>query len=774
MAGKTIDSTIAGQIGFSPAYNNYITVTDLGGITSSGEALSGTGTLVNDGFISGNSPQALVISTGVVTNQSGGRILDGGYDAVVLGGTPLTNSGVISGGANGIFLSGGASVVNLAGGTISGGAAGIYGSGAITNAGTIAAVGTAKDAVTFRHGLNDLLTVDPGAAFIGTVDGGNTIGAAVASTLIFAPGAGLGTFSGLGSRYVNFADISIVLGGGWYAAGNDTLAAGQKLAAAGALNVSGTLTNSGYISEGQGGFGVSQGRFVNEGTVASTQQPVSDRYGTIVNDGLISMIGRSAIVADIGGSITNGRQGLIKAGVPVQGPRPSYVVGVFGASSLTNAGNIESLQNNDAVSLNSGSLSNLAQATISSVSAGVTGYGVVLNAGTISGGTDAVAFGGNHANRLVVDPGALFLGTVDGGSALSALEFASGGSAGTFSGLDHQYLRFGSVTVDAGAAWTMAGANTLAAGYTLTDSGTLTLAGTLSNSGTLIDTGTLTLAGTLAGTGRLSLGAGGLLVLPGPTGVAETIVGLNQGTIEFVQDFESFVGYGARQLTLSGNVVLNLAGGYTPASFDVTHAGGNTFITACFDGGTEITTAEGPRTVETLNEGDRVLTATGRLAPVRWIGHRRTDLAKHPRPYDVMPVRIRAGAFGEGLPERDLVLSPDHAVFIDGRLIPIRHLINGASIVQETRESVTYWHVELDRHDVILAEGMACESYLDTGNRSAFENASGAVAMTPDFARAVWADEGCAPIVTDTADPALRALHTRLLARATREARDAA
>ena len=84
------------------------------------------------------------------------------------------------------------------------------------------------------------------------------------------------------------------------------------------------------------------------------------------------------------------------------------------------------------------------------------------------------------------------------------------------------------------------------------------------------------------------------------------------------------------------------------------------------------------------------------------------------------PIRIQAGAFAPNTPRRDLLLSPDHAVYVDGRLIPVRYLVNGASIAQVETDSVTYWHVELDRHDVILAEGLAAESYLDTGNRSVF------------------------------------------------------
>lgn len=129
------------------------------------------------------------------------------------------------------------------------------------------------------------------------------------------------------------------------------------------------------------------------------------------------------------------------------------------------------------------------------------------------------------------------------------------------------------------------------------------------------------------------------------------------------------------------------------------------------------------------------------------------------------------------MPTQDLVLSPDHAVFVEGRLVPVRYLVNGRSIVAEHRDSVTYWHVELDRHDLVLAEGAACESYLDTGNREAFEGEA-AMALHPEFGRdlalAVWERQACAPILFDPADLALRARHTRLMARAERQAATAA
>ncbi len=85
-------------------------------------------------------------------------------------------------------------------------------------------------------------------------------------------------------------------------------------------------------------------------------------------------------------------------------------------------------------------------------------------------------------------------------------------------------------------------------------------------------------------------------------------------------------------------------------------------------------------------------------------------------------MRVQAGAFGAAAPHRDLLLSPDHAVLVGGALVPIRYLVNGASIAQVKTDEVSYWDIELDRHDILLAEGLAAESFLDTGNRNAFAN----------------------------------------------------
>ncbi|MGA9868933.1 MAG: Hint domain-containing protein, partial [Acetobacteraceae bacterium] len=169
----------------------------------------------------------------------------------------------------------------------------------------------------------------------------------------------------------------------------------------------------------------------------------------------------------------------------------------------------------------------------------------------------------------------------------------------------------------------------------------------------------------------------------------------------------------------------------------------------CFVAGTRIRTPHGDVEVEALREGDLVVTVSaGGPSPVRWIGERRIDLRAHPRPGKARPIRIRAGAFADGLPARDLLVSPDHAILADGRLVPAKLLVNEATILRDrTMPIVRYVHVELDRHAILLAEGLPAESYRDTGNRAMFANAGIAAVAHPDFAlgeRAIIAS--CAPL----------------------------
>ncbi|MGD0720452.1 MAG: NF038122 family metalloprotease [Roseiarcus sp.] len=144
---------------------------------------------------------------------------------------------------------------------------------------------------------------------------------------------------------------------------------------------------------------------------------------------------------------------------------------------------------------------------------------------------------------------------------------------------------------------------------------------------------------------------------------------------------------------------------------------------ACFCAGTLIATPHGQIPVEALAIGAAVVTASGELREVRWIG-RRQVVAHFADPMRAWPVRIRAGALADGVPARDLRLSPDHAVCIDGILIQVGALVNGTSIVRETAPPPTfaYYHVELADHALILAENTPAETFVDNPDRRGFDN----------------------------------------------------
>ena len=143
----------------------------------------------------------------------------------------------------------------------------------------------------------------------------------------------------------------------------------------------------------------------------------------------------------------------------------------------------------------------------------------------------------------------------------------------------------------------------------------------------------------------------------------------------------------------------------------------------CFMAGTMIRTPDGEVAVERLKTGDLVLTADGRAMPVRWLG-RQTVSTIFGDKLRILPIRIKAGAFRENVPSRDLLVSPDHAILIDDVLAQAAALVNETSIVRETAvpRIFTYYHVELDDHSLIVAENTPVETFVDNVDRLGFDN----------------------------------------------------
>ncbi len=241
-------------------------------------------------------------------------------------------------------------------------------------------------------------------------------------------------------------------------------------------------------------------------------------------------------------------------------------------------------------------------------------------------------------------------------------------------------------------------------------------------------------------------------------GLAHEVVTISSGGTGFGTT-ASIVLSNSDTLAVSG-ITGDLSQGWVAETASDGSGGTEIFLASvCYAGGTRILTAAGEKAVESLNPGDLVITvvADEQIAcPMKWLGHRHIDLANLARPETVAPVLIQRDAFAYGMPHRDLMVSPDHGVFVDGYLICARQLVNGATIRQEFGlTAVDYYHVELDQHAVLLAEGLPAESYLDTGNSGFFANSGAPTMLHPDLTDPsdypTREAGSCAPFVWDEA-----------------------
>lgn len=149
----------------------------------------------------------------------------------------------------------------------------------------------------------------------------------------------------------------------------------------------------------------------------------------------------------------------------------------------------------------------------------------------------------------------------------------------------------------------------------------------------------------------------------------------------------------------------------------------NIELLICVARGTQIQTVNGPKRVERLEAGDLVMTHDGVAKPVRWVGSRKVGGNELRNDPSLRPIKITKGTFGGQLPERDLWVSPQHRVLLDGwqvemflgtdeALVPAKALVNGQTIhVDHSAENVEYFHVLFDQHEVMFTEGLATESF---------------------------------------------------------------
>ena len=258
-------------------------------------------------------------------------------------------------------------------------------------------------------------------------------------------------------------------------------------------------------------------------------------------------------------------------------------------------------------------------------------------------------------------------------------------------------------------------------------------------------------------------GTGPFTAIANPTLNAPLIAGF-QGTIAgFVAgDTIDVDTNGTATFTLSGSIVSVIQNGTTTGTLAFAtatmaqNALGSVIdvpLSLCFLAGTLIRTPTGEVEVEKLGAGDTVLTASGKVRPIAWIGQGKV-LATRGRRTAATPVIVRKGALGPNVPHADLRVTKGHSLFVDDVLVPVEFLVNHRSILWDDRaQEVSIYHVELDAHDVLLANGAPAESYRDDGNRWLFQNANSGWSLPPK--------EPCAPVLTG--GPVVDAVWRRLL-----------
>ena len=689
-------------------------------VTASGGSLDVTGNMDTSSTLAiANVPGSVLkldhsgVTVGPVVLDSGNKTLEIAQGATIsgaqtiAGGTLTVDSGAVLTDTSGIALSGGtldgagsvAANTNLSGS----GAVGI----GISSSGTITAAGGTLDLTGTISGRT--LAIDSASASVLQIDGSATTGNAIAisdshQTLKIGP---------TGALTITAAE-SITNGTIQLAGGALTDASGLTIGSGAALTGSGTagaITLSGGTVAQLGGT-LNLASITGQGTVngvtgAGTMTASGgtlDLAGTISGAALAIDSG-SASVLKIDGSATTG------SAIAINDSRQTLEIGAGGTLTITAAESIT----NGTIQLDGGTLTGAAGLTIGS-GAVMIGSGFVY--GPITGSGIVEAHGGTlHLESPITNPAY----EIDANSVLQ---------------IDNSVASNG-VTFD----------------FLSPASGALDLS---SDTG-FIPGNTDVISGLDVGTGGVRTN---FIDLQGAPGISVTGISYGPGNTSGV-------------ITLSDGAVLNLANiagasgaQHWFANWGSDGASGTDLYlnsVACFCTGTRIRTNRGDVAVERLSIGDLAVTLSGEAKPIRWIG-RRSYPGGVIADRKVLPIKIAASAIGPDLPSRDLYLSPEHALFIDGVLVPAGELVNSRSIVQmESVNRLEYFHIELEDHGVIYAEGAAAETFVDCDNRAMFDNGHEFAALYPNDKRATW--DFCATRV-ERGSEELNAVRTALLARA--------
>lgn len=694
---------------------------------------------------SGQTMSNVVVSNGLTLDVLSGAIafgaliLSGGAEFISAGG--IDDGATIESGGGQFVLSGGQAFDSVieSGAVVYGSGGATYDATQINTSGTLVVAGGIASATSLANGGQQQVIAGSAVAVVVSAGGVDEVG-----------GGGTGGFDGQATILAGGLQSILASGLGMSAS---VQSGGVQSVASGGSAVWTTLASGGleFVSSGGAGFDTSVGpdaavvvsaagtldaAMIAPGGVAVILGGGVAIGTTVANGGtLIVLPGANVASASVG-------PGGVLASTGVVMVTPSLVTGwaqPVSGIAISSGGSIFVLAGGmaDDVDLLTG-----ASATIEP--------GGNMSGGTLSGFATAFVYG-DATSIATVDNAVMTIGS--GGMAYDAIVVSDG-------------------ELDIGSGGTAEAANVSLGGFLSVEQGGFANTPVIGSSGTL-----LLEDGAGVGSGLVFAGADATLDILGTSMPGAAISGFAAtDTIDLVDLLPSISASAAfdgetDQLTIvNGGTTLafRMVGDFAASGFQLASDGSSgTLLTElpCFGGGTLIATDRGDVPIEMIRPGDLVLTNDGRLAPVRWVGRRSVDCRRHAHRGDVLPVRIAAHAFARCQPRRDLWLSRDHAVFLDGVLIPVRYLLNGATVAVAAVAGITYLHLELDRHDVILAEGLPAETYLDTGNRSTLGDSGNALHLYPALASGQRRTDAYAPLVV--AGPQVTTAKRRLLVRAT-------
>ncbi|MFS8371374.1 Hint domain-containing protein [Acetobacter indonesiensis] len=620
--------------------------------------------------------------------------------------------------------------------TLSGGFV-VANGGVLSHWGSVASGGTLTNGATIyvqSGGSADGITVGSGANIV-TSSGGLVSGTIVSS------GGGLGLAGVASNTTISSGGVIEVASGG--TAIGSTLDGGKAYVDAGGVISKTTVENSGIATVSAGASALNTTVETNGNLVVLSGGAVSGT--TVSSGGGLGVAGVASNTTVSNGGVIEVASGGTATGSTLDGGK-AYVDagGVISTTTVENSGiatvsagasaldtTVET--NGNLVVLSGGAVSGT---TVSS-GGGLGLAGVASNTTVNNGGVLDIGSGGT-ANSNTINSGAEVY--VEPSGTLGTTTVANGGNIAASSGA----IISGVVTIQNGGSatiWNNAGGTI---DLQSDDNAGLTVSG-LASGGTLT-----TVINGFSGTG------------PGNSDSID-LAGVSAAGASYAYPSDNQV---VITLASGAKITLNITGVKNTGFVLVDDGHGGASAEVCFLADSLISTPSGTVAVQDIQIGDKILSYTNGVVTeqiVVWTGCKHTTV-RLGMPDDMAgyPVRILKNAIADGVPFKDMLITPEHCLFFDGRFVPARMLVNGSSIFYDRSiKAYDYYHVETHHHAVICADGMLTESYLDTGNRKTFRQEGAVVALRNTSV--TWEDHAAAPLCVERSfvEPLFRNLESR-------------